>query len=103
MDWKDLIDSTANFDLKNELRVLIEKGLLSTDDFERQQSQKMVDAIQQFGDGKISKTDFQDKIADILDLIEIEQAGKAIEQKANLQKYADKIEALLIQGLAKIL
>ncbi|MDI6766534.1 MAG: hypothetical protein QME52_06900 [Bacteroidota bacterium] len=104
--WITFIDELkdeAGILAKNELKDLILESLKDTEEFIRNQAQKVQRYLNQLALGKITKQQFEGYMVDIADLTRMNALKMEVAAKARAQRLADGIQNFILDRLLKVL
>jgi hypothetical protein len=106
MNWIEYLDSLrddAGALAKQELKGLLQSALVDTNGTVSAIAGDVKKYLEQLGNGQITKAQFLSLMDDQKTVARMKARREAVEVKARLQKLADGIERLLINGLSKLL
>jgi hypothetical protein len=104
--WEKYIDGVkddAGVLAKEELKKLVNATSNDSDQFIREQGQKMEKYLTQLAAGALTKDQFKWYIEDIKDLTEMKKLEMSVAAKASTQRIIAGINKLMIDGLLKLL
>ncbi len=104
--WQEFIDNIKDDSaklIKEELNNLLNAAKGDSEEFIRQQGDKLKSYLNQLASGKITKEQFEGYVIDIKDLTEMQMLKMTVAGKASAQRLANGISKIVIDGLLKII
>lgn len=104
--WITFIDELkdeAGILAKNELKDLISDSLEDTEEFTRNQAQKIQRYLNQLALSQITKQQFEGYMVDTADLTRMHAVKMEVAAKVRAQRLADGVQNLILDRLLKVL